>query len=711
MALFHECLCQILEGEKRSQPISGLLLRRTYPELERTHIRLFREKIPDKVAKYNENKHTAVFPKHSTLEFGYCESDSDIRNYMSAEYDFICIDEMTQFTEYQFKMLLTRLRTTKKEVFPNFFGASNPGDVGHAWVKRLFIDKRFTENEKLAGFTSDMFEFIPSKVFDNEFLMEHDPLYIINLRQLPEKQRLAMLDGNWDLFEGQYFTEFSREIHVVEPFDIPLEWERYLCADYGFSAPSAVYWLAVQPQDGNIFVYREIYESGLTAKQLCDKIKQLTPDSEKISRIVFDPACWAKSGQNDKSLADIFWQNQVFAVKGNNDRMAGANLMREYLKVFNGPTGKPTARIKFFNNCYELIRTLPELIHDKRKPEDCDTHGEDHCLISETLVLTEFGYKKISDIKPGEKVLTRKGLQKVVKANKTFENVKCYELETSIGKIIGTANHPIFLSDGSIKQLIDLEKEDRLVDIRVGVMIQLAIWKLQSSLRQSKSLTEDGITYVASIFNGKGLGSIRSFGNALMEKLQSVSMFITKTAIAPITNYPTLSYCPSTFTCLNILKNEPRKEWLTGKTTKSLPPSGMVQPQDISSTNGSAKNLGRTNNGFLRTVSFVAENIKLLSQAVLSFAMIIAKRLHFAQDVLVKKVKFHSISDVYNLTVKNCPEFICGQILVHNSYDAVRYGIMSTEYEVTPEKDYSHLEARIDPKTGYVDKKMEYIDA
>ena len=296
---------------------------------------------------------------------------------MSAEYDFICIDEMTQFTEYQFKMLLTRLRSTKPGVIPNFFGASNPGDCGHMWVKRLFIDKNFSNEERIAGFTPDMFEFIPSRVFDNTFLMENDPLYIINLRQLPEKQRLSMLDGNWDAFEGQFFSEFTKEVHVVNPFQIPDNWERYICGDYGYSAPSAIYWLAIEPQDGCVYVYRELYENHLTAKQLCGKIKALTGENERISRVIFDPHCWDKR-ESDKSLADVFWSNGVFAVKGNNNRTSGTNLMREYLKIYLGSDGKSTSRLKFFSNCTELIRTLPSLIHDKTKPELYDTHGEDH---------------------------------------------------------------------------------------------------------------------------------------------------------------------------------------------------------------------------------------------------------------------------------------------------------------------------------------------
>lgn len=370
-ALFQEAIAQILEAESKGHMLNGVIFRRSFPELERTHIRKFMEQIPSELGVYNGSRHVAEFRGGSRLEFGYCKDEGDISNYLSAEYDFIMIDELTQFTEYMWKMLMTRLRTSKRGVFPNFCGASNPGGVGHAWVKRLFIDKRFLTGE---GFRPDEFEFIPASVYDNKFLCNVDPEYVRRLEALPEKQRAMYLDGNWGVFEGQFFTEWDPSKHTIDDFEIPKTWKRWIAGDYGYRAPSAVYWLAESPE-GNIFVYRELYQAGLTASDLALKVLEMTPENEGISLVLFDPACWNRT--YDKSIADVFMENGLFAVKANNNRIAGANLFRERLKVKKDGLGEhPTLQI--LKSCEHAIRTIPVLIHSKNQPEDVDSDGEDH---------------------------------------------------------------------------------------------------------------------------------------------------------------------------------------------------------------------------------------------------------------------------------------------------------------------------------------------
>lgn len=377
-ALFQEAIAQIIEYMQRKVPVNGIIFRRTFPELERTHIRKFVETIPKELATYNASKHVATFRNGAILEFGHCDHEGDIRNYLSAEYDFICIDELTQLTEYQIKMLLTRLRTRKKGVFTNFFAASNPGDVGHAFVKRLWVSKEFNRDELTAGYKTEDFAFIPASIYDNRFLCDADPSYIKRLEALPEKQRRIYLEGDWDVFEGQFFNEWRRDIHIVRPFPIPKTWQRYICIDYGYRAPSAVYWVAIEPQDGREYTYRELYQSELTAKELAERILEMTPEEEEIEKVIMDPACWGKTGQTDKSISEIMSDNGIFAIKANNNRVAGANLFREYLKPYRDQDGVMTARFLVFDTCPNLIRTLPQLIHSKTKPEDVDTKGEDH---------------------------------------------------------------------------------------------------------------------------------------------------------------------------------------------------------------------------------------------------------------------------------------------------------------------------------------------
>ena len=370
-ALFQEGLAQILEAEGKGIVANGIIFRRSFPELERTHIRKFVEQVPQELGTYNGSRHVATFRGGSSWEFGYCKDEGDIKNYLSAEYDFILIDELTQFTEYMYKMLMTRLRTSKRGIYPNFCGASNPGGVGHGWVKRLWIEKRYLKGE---GYKEEDFEFIPASVYDNKFLCNVDPDYVRRLEALPEKLRAIYLDGNWGVFEGQFFTEWDEGKHTIKPFEIPSNWKKWIAGDYGYRAPSAIYWLAESPE-GNLFVYRELYQAGLTASDLALKILELTPDSEQISQVLFDPACWNKV--YDKSIADVFMENQLFCVRANNNRIAGANLFREKMKIRKDGLGEhPTLQI--FTTCENAIRTIPNLVHAANRPEDVDTEGEDH---------------------------------------------------------------------------------------------------------------------------------------------------------------------------------------------------------------------------------------------------------------------------------------------------------------------------------------------
>ena len=153
-------------------------------------------------------------PTGSTIEFGYCDAESDVYRYQGAEYDTIRFDELTHFTESQYLYLLSRLRGANS--FPKQIKSStNPGGVGHQWVKARFIDPAPPETEFKAGRRTRIF--LPSRVQDNHFLMESDPEYLARLNELPENQKRALLYGEWDLFEGQFFPEFRRETHVSKP--------------------------------------------------------------------------------------------------------------------------------------------------------------------------------------------------------------------------------------------------------------------------------------------------------------------------------------------------------------------------------------------------------------------------------------------------------------------------------------------------------------
>ena len=350
--------------------IRGLILRRTYKEVyKNTALPMFSE-LPKSMYKYNEQKSTMTFLKTwSTIEFGYCRNDKDVSNYQGIEYDFIGIEELTHWQESWFQILMSCLRTVKPGVTPNFFGTTNPGDIGHLWVKRLWIDRQF-----LPGEDPDDYAFIPSTIYDNKVLMDADPRYVVRLENLPEEEKKAFLYGDWNVFKGQYFKGYRKDLHEIEPFAIPVNREKIICLDYWYSAPSAVYWLA-KDYDGNVFIYRELYGPGFLYDTLLTEINKY--NKENVEILIADPALKAKSFDTNQSFFDKAYAAWFKIIGGTNDRVPGWNLLKEYLIPVDGPNG-PKPKIQAFSTCMEFTRTFPTLIHDKTNVEDLNTNGEDH---------------------------------------------------------------------------------------------------------------------------------------------------------------------------------------------------------------------------------------------------------------------------------------------------------------------------------------------
>lgn len=310
----------------------------------------------------------------------------DPSKYQSAEFAAIAVDELTKNAREVFDDLRNRLRWPGITDI-RFLGATNPGGIGHAWVKKLWLDRIFDENET----EPEEFAYIKALASDNPHI---DKSYLKQLESLPADKRRAYLEGDWDIFKGQYFSEWRREVHVCKPFPIPDDWRKFRMGDYGYAKPSAVYWGAVSP-DGQLYIYRELYQAGLTYSNLADELASHSPDHEFISYDAWDPAIWQKKGENEAGLcgAEIMhnrWQElhppkigqnsphrRLNLQRGNNDRLQGWSVLRDYLKPYH-KNGTLTADLQVFDTCPELIRTLPSLIYDEHKVEDLDTDGEDH---------------------------------------------------------------------------------------------------------------------------------------------------------------------------------------------------------------------------------------------------------------------------------------------------------------------------------------------
>lgn len=355
--------------------LKWLVLRRTFSEVENNFLAPFRQEVPKKYYDYNVSKHIITFTNWSTIELWYCQSESDIYRYQGIEYDRIGIEELTQWKFERFQLLMTSLRTSKVWYKPNFFWSANPWGVGHAWVKSFFVDKDYRNWENPADYW-----FLPAKIYDNEVLMRNDPSYLITLKALDEKWRKAYLDGNWDVFSWQYFSMFDRHIHVIPP-QIPQNVKRRIrVLDYWYTNPSCCLWIAETTQ-GDYIVYRELYKTGLTYRNLGIHIKALTTEGETFNRLWWDPAAVNKKSESDEtSLAQEFAKLWLYIESANNARIAWWNTIRELLTPQNDPNNPWQKKPRLFicENCENLIRTLPTLIHDKTNVEDVDTSGEDH---------------------------------------------------------------------------------------------------------------------------------------------------------------------------------------------------------------------------------------------------------------------------------------------------------------------------------------------
>ena len=365
--------------------IKILIVRKTYKELQNNHIEQLTAELAG-FAKYNRSDKMFRFPNGSTISFGYCANEGDLGQYQGAEYDVVFIDEAGQLQESWIRKINLCVRGTNG--FPKrTYYTLNPGGPGHAYFKRVFVDRNFNPDED----PNDYF-FIQAKVEDNKVLMDTQPDYLRELENLPPKLRAAWKDGRWDVYEGQFFEDFRddpehyqdrRWTHVIEPFEIPDGWTICRSYDFGYGKPFSCAWWAVD-YDGTIYRIMELYGCTRTPNEGV----KWTPDKqfEEIHKTemqhpwlkgktiigVADPAIWDAS--RGESVADTAARYGVFFTPGDNERIAG--WMQCHYRLQFDEDGYP--RMYVFNTCRAFIRTIPLLIYDEHKVEDLDTTMEDH---------------------------------------------------------------------------------------------------------------------------------------------------------------------------------------------------------------------------------------------------------------------------------------------------------------------------------------------
>ena len=375
---------------------SGLLLRHTTEEL-RELIFKSQELYPKvwKGIKWSERKMQWVAPSGARLWMSYLDRDQDVMRYQGLAFSWIGFDELTQWSSpFAWNYMRSRLRSTASDL-PIFMRATtNPGGIGHQWVKKMFIDPapfgesfdatdietgeilKYPAGHSKAGKALFKRIFIPARLSDNPYLSESGD-YEAMLLSLPEHQRKQLLEGDWDIKEGAAFTEFDRKIHVVKPFPIPNNWVKFRACDYGYGSYSGVLWFTVSP-DEQLVVYRELYVSKVLATDLADMILEVESGDGNIRYGVLDSSLWHNRGDTGPSLAEQMitrgcrWRPSD---RSKGSRVSGKNEIHRRLQV-DEFTEQP--RLVFFSTCTEMISQLPAIPLDKRNPEDVDTNAEDH---------------------------------------------------------------------------------------------------------------------------------------------------------------------------------------------------------------------------------------------------------------------------------------------------------------------------------------------
>lgn len=340
--------------------IHGALFSEDYPTLKDRQMSKMEVEFPRWLGEIKDSK-TEGLAFHLRPQYGAhvlaLRNLDDPAKYLSSEFALIAVEEVTQNVEKKFHQLRSRLRWTGIPN-PKFFGATNPGGVGHDWVKRYWIDKAYPPEEQ----ERDQFAYVRALPTDNPHLAES---YIKTLMSLPEKMRKAYLEGNWDVFEGQYFSEWNRDKHVVRPFVLPEHWIRLRSIDpSGRSGVTSCHWYALS-SNGDVYVYREYFQTGKDSDEHAKEIARLS-EGETYPYTCIDAAAFHKLGLPE-TTSEIYERHGVTGlIPSMKNRIMGWNTVHQYLRYDE----KTEPKLKIFENCPNLIRSIPSAVHDDLHPED-----------------------------------------------------------------------------------------------------------------------------------------------------------------------------------------------------------------------------------------------------------------------------------------------------------------------------------------------------
>lgn len=405
----------LVRGWHHHPKYKGIVLRRSFPELEREIIIRSKQWYLSTGAKWNETKKFYTFPAGGVQMFGHCEHEKDITKYDGVEYNYAGWDELTHFTEYQYLYLTaSRVRSSSSELPAIVRAGTNPGNIGHKWTRKRFVEPSHNGMKVLVDKRTGLKRiFIPAFVDDNKYLMDNDPLYLAKLELLPtEAERRAKKYGDWFTFEGQVFDfrlaplpdEPPNARHVITPFPIPSWWPRIAAIDWGYAANVWIGWAAISP-DGRVYLYREYFRNRQLVSTWASEFARLS-QHEKLESVALDPSAWQNRGVD--TIDQQFTEHSGYTPeKAVNDRIGGKLLLHDYLRWTPKPKAKDVVgafdpelankilrnygkekydeyvkffeeepeetnlpKLQIFDTCQAIIDTIPNCISDPNNPED-----------------------------------------------------------------------------------------------------------------------------------------------------------------------------------------------------------------------------------------------------------------------------------------------------------------------------------------------------
>lgn len=393
----------------------GIFFRRTLTQQDETLVIRAKYLYGKVGGTYNEQKRIFTFPSGAIIRFAYLERDEHARDHDGAEYHYVAFDELTHFTEFQYVYVTSRIRRAVADLPVIIRSASNPGNIGHGWVRKRFIEPYRVGGKILMDSKGNKRIFIRSFAKDNPWLTKNDPTYLDRLSILPEHERRAKIEGDWWIFAGQVFTDFRPEkingepdnaLHVIKPFEIPYYWPRLLGIDWGHSANTWAGWMAIAP-DRRVYLYNEFVINKATIKTWTAEVyRRSIKDLSQIKSVIVDPSAWKNEGHEQSIIQQIatgLHELGPVVEKADNSRLSGKLLIHDLLRFESQPKpknisgefnqelynslyrnfGEPTAqnyarsfvpnseenlpRLQIFNTCEEIIRVLPLCVYNEEK--------------------------------------------------------------------------------------------------------------------------------------------------------------------------------------------------------------------------------------------------------------------------------------------------------------------------------------------------------